>query len=86
MQTAGTPCSYIVETPSGKLRRNRAHLRIRTDPQLPVDMPVTETALLQPVTLQSGPVTRSQTGTVLHPRIVYDIELRPERGRCSIWT
>ena len=57
----------VVETPSGELRRNRAHLRIRTDPQLPMDTPVTETALPQPVTVHSGPVTRSQSGTVLRP-------------------
>ena len=67
LQTAGTPHSYVVETPSGELRRNQAHLRIRTDPQLPVDTPVTETALPQPVTVHSGPVTRSQSGTVLRP-------------------
>ena len=67
VQTASTPRSYVVQTPSGELRRNRAHLRVRTDPQLPVDTPTTEYELLQPPTIYSGPVTRSQTGTVLHP-------------------
>ena len=33
VQTAGTPQSYIVEVPSGELRRNRAHIRARTDLQ-----------------------------------------------------
>ena len=32
--SATTPRSYVVETPSGELRRNRAHLRTRSDSQL----------------------------------------------------
>ena len=58
LQTAGTPRSYIVETPYGELRRNRAHLHFRTDTQLPVDASSTDTTLSQPVTI---PVTRSQS-------------------------
>ena len=56
-----------VETPHGELRRNQAHLHIRTDTQLPDDTSSTETALSQPVTIRTGPVTCSQTGTVLRP-------------------
>ena len=67
LQTAGTPRSYLVETPHGELRRNRAHLRIRTDTQIPENASSTETVLPQPVTIRTGPVTRSQTGTVLRP-------------------
>ena len=58
---------YVVETPYGELRRNRAHLHIRTDTQLPVDASSTDTTLSQPVTIRAGPVTRSQTGTALRP-------------------
>ena len=61
------PRSYIVETPYGELRRNRAHLHIRTDTQLPVDASSTDTTLSQPVTIRAGPVTHSQTGTALRP-------------------
>ena len=28
VQTASTPRSYVLQTPSGELRRNRAHLRV----------------------------------------------------------
>ena len=74
-QPANTPCSYVVETPSSELRRNRAHLQVRTDPQPPItDTPTTERELPQPSTVYSRPVTRSQTGTISRPLIVYDIE------------
>ena len=54
---ASTPRSYIVETSSGELRRNRAHLRTRSDAQISktVDAPT--------ATNYSRPVTRLQTGT-----------------------
>ena len=71
-QPASTPRSYVIETPSGELRRNRAHLRVRTDLQPSVDIPTTDTPtaereLSQPFTVYSGPVTRSQTGATLRP-------------------
>ena len=49
LQIAGTPRSYIVETPYGELGRNRAHLHIRTHTQLPVNASSTDTTLSQPV-------------------------------------
>ena len=56
--SATTPRSYVVETPSGELRRNRAHLRTRSDSQL-TEAPTS--------TNYSRPVTRLQTGTAIHP-------------------
>ena len=41
---AGTPRSYLIETPSGELRQNRAHLRIQNNQEPigePVDIPTT---------------------------------------------
>ena len=55
--SATTPRSYVVETPSGELRRNRAHLRTRSDFQL-TEAPTS--------TNYSRPVTRLQTGTAIH--------------------
>ena len=60
-------CQHNRRRLTGELQRNRAHLRVQTDPQLPVDIPTTESELPQPPTSYSGSVTRSQTGTVLHP-------------------
>ena len=54
------PRSYVVETASGHLRRNRTHLRIRSEPEH-------ATTSAEPTISQSRPVTRSQTGTVVHP-------------------
>ena len=31
LHTAGTPRSYVVDTPSGQVKRNRTHLRVRSD-------------------------------------------------------
>ena len=58
-EEADTPRSYMVEVPSGELRRNRAHIRPRTDLQSSAGTPRTEDA---PATY-SRPITRSQTGT-----------------------
>ena len=64
---ASTPRSYIVETSSGELRRNRAHLRTRSDAQF------SETADAPTITNYSRPVTSLQTGTSIRP---------PDRLRC----
>ena len=83
-QTAGgTPRSYIVETPYGELRRNRAHLHIRTDTQLPVDASSTDTTLSQPVTIFAlGQLLIHKLELLSVPLIVYNIDygFRPERG------
>ena len=63
IRTADTPRSYMVEVPSGELRRNQAHIRPRTDLQSSAGTPRTEDA---PATY-SRPITRSQTGTAIHP-------------------
>ena len=63
IRTADTPRLYMVEVPSGELRRNRAHIRPRTDLQSSAGTPRTEDA---PATY-SRPITRSQTGTAIHP-------------------
>ena len=56
--TANTPRSYIIETASGQVWRNRTHLRTRSDLQ--------ENTSIEP-TSTSRVVTRSQTGTTIHP-------------------
>ena len=53
------PRSYVVETASSCLRKNRTHLRIRSEPEH-------TTTPAEPTISQSRPVTRSQTGTVVH--------------------
>ena len=45
---AGTPRSYLIETPSGELQRNRTHLRIWNNQEPirePVDIPTTTDSL-----------------------------------------
>ncbi len=54
--SAGTPRSYLVETPSGQVRRNRAHLTVVPNGQPPERLPI-------PIPARSPIVTRSQTGT-----------------------
>ena len=58
---ADTPRSYQVETPSGQIRRNRAHLTIRPDVEQPncSDTPSNPT--------RSPVMTRSRTGTAIAP-------------------
>ena len=53
---AGTPRSYIVNTPGGQIRRNRHHLNVIPPPS----NSTSETPVL------SGPLTRSRTGTAIH--------------------
>jgi len=74
LQAAGTPHSYIVETPSGEIRRNRAHLRVRTDPQPPVDAPTstTEREPSQLLTQNQSPVHKLEQ--LFASPTIYDIE------------
>jgi len=60
-QSTPTPRSYIVETPSGELRRNRAHLRTRSGSQIPgvTDGPDAND--------HCQPVTRLQAGKTIQP-------------------
>ena len=68
VRTAGTPQSYIVEVPSGKLQRNRAHIRARTDLQGLAGTPCTGTPCTEDVpAAHLRPITCSQTGTAIHP-------------------
>ena len=67
---AESPRSYIVETPSGDLRRNRSQLNVMPDsPELPVtesDQPVCDNQT-EPPPVPRRIVTRSQTGTTITP-------------------
>ena len=60
-QPATTPRSYIVETPSGELRRNRSHLRTRSDTQ------VSGAADTSTTMNYSRPMTRLRKGTSIRP-------------------
>ena len=57
---ADAPRSYVVETASGQVRRNRANLRTRSEIEQAV---IPAESIAGP----SRPVTRSQTGTVVNP-------------------
>jgi hypothetical protein len=62
---ANSPRSYVVDTPTGVVRRNRQHLNVA--PEKSED---SESESNKPSTEQSQPnriVTRSQTGTVVKP-------------------
>ena len=58
VNTSTEPRSYIVETPSGNIRRNRSHLNI---------VPNTQPTMSQPDSSRSPIRTRSQTGTAVIP-------------------
>lgn len=64
--TAGTPRSYLIDTPTGQLRRNRSHLSHRT-----VNEETTTTESNNPVSshdINLSPVmTRSRAGIQLKP-------------------
>ena len=73
-QPAATPRSYIVQTPSGQLRRNRSHLiprpegsQMDTSESDPHDTPDSNPSLTRRI------VTRSSTGTYVGspPRLMY---------------
>ena len=59
LQMADTPRLYVVETPTTQVRRNRTHLRPRSEP---TEMNSDESSVTPP-----RPVTRSQTGVTIHP-------------------
>ena len=64
MSHANTPRSYLVETPTGQIRRNRAHLTVRPDPNSPdCTNPTSHTS----TTIRSPIMTRSRTGTNIVP-------------------
>ena len=79
--SAGTPRSYVVETPNGEVRRNRSHLNIVPDhandrpeeDDTPAnDSPEEEDTPKNSATDRPGPtqrriMTRSQTGTAIVP-------------------
>ena len=54
------PRSYVVKTASGQVRRNRSHLRTRSEDEQGV-VPA------KSVVGTTRPVTRSQTGTIVRP-------------------
>ena len=60
VQAANTPRYYTVETPTGQVRRNSTHLRIRTEVPM-------STAEEESPTMPNRPVTRTQLGTVIRP-------------------
>ena len=58
VSTANTPRSYIVQTPSGEIRRNRSQLNIAPSA---IETPTTATRSRSPI------MTRSRTGTTIAP-------------------
>ena len=67
VQPAETPRSYIVETPSGEVRRNRQHLNIEPNPTSD-DTPTIKKTTSHAATLTRDPIiTRSRSGTMIKP-------------------
>ena len=73
VSSAGQPRSYVVETPTGQIQRNRNHLNVIPE-QPPENTEATETETTTPtspaVTEESSPnviMTRSRTGTQIRP-------------------
>ena len=67
VRQADTPRSYLLETPSGQVRRNRSHIQCRSEsPASPATQPVQP-----PMTSQIN--TRLRTGTAIQPpnRLTY---------------
>ena len=58
LHAANTPKSYVIETPSGQLRRNHSHLRVRSELDRAADKSTNR---------PSRALTRSQTGTTIRP-------------------
>ena len=66
---AETPRSYVVDTPTGEVRRNRSQLRVIPDTTPPERQP-TPTAMPQPAPITPNVImTRSRTGTEIRPPI-----------------
>jgi len=68
-QQAGAPRSYLVETPTGELRCNQSHIRMRLGNE-----PASESTT--PLPTPRVIATRSRTGTTIHP---------PDRLSQSTW-
>ena len=64
VSSANSPRSYLVETPSGMVRRNRIHLNV--DPSPPSDQSKAQIEP-EPDSDTRRIITRSQTGTVVKP-------------------
>ncbi len=67
---AGTPRSYLVDTPSGLLRRNRHHLIVipNSSPATSVNVPASPGANARdPDSLRDTVQTRTKTGTAIRP-------------------
>ena len=67
-----TPHSYIINTPTGQVRRNRSHIT-RCLPETIPSQPSQQNGT-------SRPITRSQTGTTIRP----PDRLTSKKGRCSV--
>ena len=66
ISTADTPRSYVVQTPTAEVRRNRSQLRIRPEPTDTEE----QDSLSQPTPQEASPnviMTRSRTGTTVYP-------------------
>ena len=61
------PRSYVVDTPSGQVRRNRRHLTMMPTPATAPTESETSTPSEQTTAEPSRRVTRSQTGTPINP-------------------
>ena len=75
MSNAGTPRSYLVNTSSGQVLRNRQHLNHRINDDnfyVPDDAPSTPRVSAEPE--RDRIMTRTQTGTDIRPpnRLRYD--------------
>ena len=66
ISTADTPRSYVVQTPTAEVRRNRCQLRIRPEPTDTEE----QDSPSQPTPQEASPnviMTRSRTGTTVYP-------------------
>ena len=84
IRPAYTPRSYIVDTPSGQVRRNRQHLNIvpaRHEPTDSTDSPTTDST---DSPTRDQIIIRSRSGTAIRPpdRLWSD----PKKGRCGMVT
>ena len=79
VQPAGTPRSYLVETPTGEVRRNRSHIRPRVEQEMSGSNPSERSAenIDQPRMIS----TCSRTGTGIHPPD--RLSQSTEEGRCG---
>ena len=64
LSSGNNPRSYVVETPTGELQRNRMHLNVMPERETPSS---SEQPPIQPPPAPTRIATRSQTGTAIHP-------------------